>query len=318
MQGQILRVRDLGHNGFWRALHEAAAPTPTPEQETSLRGRKATLLLAQPHTPTEEAAALECRVLAKAAAKRMGAHMHAFTLPPALASSSALAAQGALHAASADMVLTHGLSQHSLPVLADQCPCPLLNAGNALNDPCTALADLALLAAGDVALDSLRIAWVGGVNGLAHALMEAAIYAPFELFMAVPPWGEPDPDLTGLALKAGAKIFLTHETHLALDEAHYVYAGVGTKPAPATPPASGQKPVPLELTPDMALTLDMLSAARENAPVLTGCALGLSCRVEESLLDRAADQALHRQRPAGRRRMFEILLNHMAEHINKS
>lgn len=61
---------------------------------------------------------------------------------------------------------------------------------------------------------------------MANSWIEAAMYFPFELFMAIAPGYEPDQQLLSLALQSGAKIFLTDEPRLAVDGAHYVYADV--------------------------------------------------------------------------------------------
>ena len=77
----------------------------------------------------------------------------------------------------------------------------------------------------------LRIAFCGGDSPLARTWIEASIYFPFELFMLVPPGRAPvSPGLT-LALQAGAKIFLTHEADLAVEDAQ-VLCLAETPPVP--------------------------------------------------------------------------------------
>lgn len=289
MQGHILRVKDLGHDGFWRALHGAAHDA---QEDQSLHHRHVSLLLAA--AESSPAATLETSLLCHRAVSRMGGSLHSTELPPALLSSLSLTAQGPLHSACADLCLTHGLPQNALDVLAASCTIPLLNMGNAWSHPGAALADLALLQQHGPMLDNMRIAWVGGINGLAHSLMEAAIYAPIELFMAVPAWGEPQHDITALALKAGAKIFLTREPHLALDGAHFVYAGTG-------PVAQNGN----TLEAGMPLTADMLTHARPEVKVLTGQSLGCGCRVDEHIIS----EEIERQRPLFRLRTVRALLH---------
>lgn len=288
MQKNIQCIRHLGHEGFWRVLHMM---TEKQEGGKSLLGRHVSLLHAS--AESSPAAQLENSLLCHSAVSRMGASMHSVELSPPLLSPLSLTAQGPLYAACADLYLTHGLPQNALDVLGASCRIPMINMGNAHNHPMAALADLALFQQHSTALDQIRVAWVGGVNGLAHALMEAAIYAPIELFLAVPEWGEPDHDITSLALKAGAKIFLTREPHLALDSAHYAYAGAG----PAG--AHGQN-----LDAGMPLTAELLKHARPDVQVLTGQSLGLGCRVDEECLS----QELELQRPALRLRALQALL----------
>lgn len=321
MQGNILRVRDLGYEDFWRVLHEATPASPLSSTSTPLPEYPPTrqhALLLRSCAESSPASWVESSVLCHAALARVGGTVQSLELPPELASSLPLAAQGPLYQAGAHFCLAHGFPQKTLDVLSTSCALPLYNMGNASHHPCAALADLALLRQQDPTLENTRIAWVGGVNGLAHSLMEAAIYAPFELFMAVPTWGEPEHDIAALALKAGARIFLTREIHMALDGARYVYAGAGPQnaaPAPLAPsadPAStgmafnpfGDNAEALET--GLPLTAELLAHASPGARVLTGQSLGCGCRVDSSL----PDEELERQRPGLRLRVLLSLLGH--------
>lgn len=104
-----------------------------------------------------------------------------------------------------------------------------------------------------------RISWLGGAQcGLACDLITAAIYAPFELFMALPEWGEPDHSLLDMALRAGAKIFLSRDPELVLENAHAVYMGHGPEQCATAPLTSGWP-----------LTDELLALAAEDAAVLS-------------------------------------------------
>ena len=314
MQGQILRVRDLGQDNFWRVLHEAAptepAAAPDATQPSSFIDHSCSLRVlalwgsaghkAGQTERAEQAETLESRALLHAAVHSLGGSLEHMSLPQEWGTSAHAAALASLAAASAHICVAQHFSPPTLDVLAAACPRPLYNMGNALCRLDAALADLALIQTQGPALDKVRIAWVGGVNGLAHALMEAAIYAPVELFMAVPAWGEPDKDLTALALKAGAKIFLTREPHLALDGAHYVYAG-------SAGPLEEQNP--RELRAGMALTLELLTHAQPAARIMAGTALhGCHSRME----DVPPDTALEQQRLEYRLRVQLSLLRLLA------
>ncbi len=74
-----------------------------------------------------------------------------------------------------------------------------------------------------IAMDSWRICWMGAMTPTAQSLMEAAIYTPYELFMGLPSWSDPDHAITDMALKAGAKVFMSREPRLAIDDAHIIY-----------------------------------------------------------------------------------------------
>ena len=72
----------------------------------------------------------------------------------------------------------------------------------------------------------VTVTWVGDGNNMANSWIEAAMYFPFQLNMAIAPGYEPDQQLLALALQSGAKIFLTHDPKLAVDGANYIYADV--------------------------------------------------------------------------------------------
>lgn len=244
----VLRLRDLGYENFHHSLSACidlnSPPTRLPHCTVALI--------------TAGAAASDALSFT-ASIQALGAS--ALTLE--YGESSALPMQAAWCRAHADAVIACGMTQSALEYFAEHCAAlalPLCNGGSTLGHPCAALGDLAYGLSQAAPQDTLRIAWVGGVNGLAHSLIEAAMYASFELFMAVPEWAEPDIDLLGLALKAGGRIFLTRDPALALDGAHYVYAGL---PCPADHALSAAH---------MRLTPDMLHYAREGAVVLAGTA----------------------------------------------
>ncbi len=113
------------------------------------------------------------------------------------------------------------------------------------------------------------------MDGLSQSLMESAIYAPFELFMGVPPWGDPDQYQTGLALKSGAKIFMSREPQLALDGADLIYID-----AFLVEMAEKKANEKIAMTPltgldnyvwqkGFKLSADYLDYAKPNAPILT-------------------------------------------------
>jgi ornithine carbamoyltransferase len=195
---------------------------------------------------------------------------------------------------SGPLCVVSGLTLGTLAVLAASSDCALVNGGGPDAHPCRLLADMALMREKQPDLSTTRIAWVGGSNGLAHSLIEAAMYIPFELFMALPEWGEPDRELLSLAFAAGAKIFLTRDIHMAVDEAHYVYAGSG-------PHNTGDSALHAGMLIDGAV-MDM---ARPGALLLLGQETG--CRVRDDVL--TAHAALERERFAMRLTVQRLIWN---------
>lgn len=276
MARQILRIRDLGQSTFWQLMQMEGQPAP-------LTGKTA-LLLAADGADTQDVLA------ATAAARQLG--MDVDMLPPALWAQDMASCdlQAPLYA-HAGLCLTAGLKGGALDCLAAGLPGAVVNAGNDKGAPGQALADLALLAARHGDWESLRISWLGGAQcGLACDLITAAIYAPFELFMALPEWGEPDHSLLDMALRAGAKIFLSRDPELVLENAHAVYMGHGPEQCAAAPLTSGWP-----------LTDELLALAAEDAAVLCWHGLAPADRASDTALRRAA--AFWPERLAARRLM---------------
>lgn len=276
MARQILRIRDLGQSTFWQLMQMEGQPAP-------LSGRTA-LLLAADGADTQDV------LTALATARELG--MDVDMLPPALWAQDMASCdlQAPLYA-QADLCLPVGLKGGALDCLAAGLEGAVVNAGNDRGAPGQALGDLALLAERHGDWESLRVSWLGGAQcGLAADLITAAIYAPFELFMALPEWGEPDHALLDTALRAGAKIFLSRDPGLVLESAHAVYMGHGPEQSAAAP-----------LTNGWPLTDELLALAAEDAAVLSRHTLAPAERASDAALRRAA--GLWPRRLAARRRM---------------
>ncbi len=214
MQKNFLRILHLGEHNFWKLLHDITNAT---EEQCALwqkniasipvylwkgpkESQESTTFLSLLESfdlsmTTYNCASLDAEVLQEKAAKRTAPALH----------------------------ITCGFSETYIDILTANGAGVWFTGYSPVNSPWAALAELALFQTITPTLDSLRVSIIGAVDGLSQSLMEAAIYAPFELFMGVPPWGDPDHYQTGLALKSGAKIFMTREPQLALDGARLIY-----------------------------------------------------------------------------------------------
>ena len=103
---------------------------------------------------------------------------------------------------------------------------PVVNALTDQGHPCQLMADLLTIYERTPDFSKVTVTWVGDGNNMANSWIEAAMYFPFQLNMAIAPGYEPDQQLLALALQSGAKIFLTHDPKLAVDGANYIYADV--------------------------------------------------------------------------------------------
>ena len=125
----------------------------------------------------------------------------------------------------------HGLvvrtfAQENLEELVKFGQIPVINALTDRFHPCQVMSDLLTIYERTPDFSGLKIAWVGDGNNMAHSWINAAIYFPFQLNMAVPKGYEPDVDVVERALQAGAKIYLTHDPREAVAGAHYVNTDV--------------------------------------------------------------------------------------------
>jgi len=254
----FFRLRDLGHAGIWDILHDAENRSAPEAVQRALQGASVPLLFAE-HAPGD-------RLLLTLAVRGMGGNEVCFG-PGERQGADTL--QDFVFDQTGPLCIACGLAVRALEASAASSACVLANGGGPDAHPCRLLADLALMRARQEDLSATRIAWTGVAAGLAHSLVEAAIYLPFELFMALPEGGEPDRELLSLAFAAGAKIFLTRDIAAALDGAHYVYAGSPPKNAD-TGEARGWM-----------LNDDVLTAqAQPDAQVLLGRETGLRTRDE--------------------------------------
>ncbi|WP_457572490.1 ornithine carbamoyltransferase [Desulfovulcanus sp.] len=125
----------------------------------------------------------------------------------------------------------HGLvvrtfAQENLEELVKFGQIPVINALTDKFHPCQVMSDLLTIYERTPDFSQLKIAWVGDGNNMAHSWINAAIYFPFQLNMAVPKGYEPDVDVLERALQAGAKIYLTHDPKEAVAGVHYVNTDV--------------------------------------------------------------------------------------------
>ncbi|MBF0481864.1 MAG: ornithine carbamoyltransferase [Desulfovibrionaceae bacterium] len=126
----------------------------------------------------------------------------------------------------ADGLIVRTYAHSTLDFLAAYSDIPVINALSDDFHPCQILSDMLTITERTPDLEKVRIAWVGDGNNVAHSLMQAAIYFPFELFMTFPKGYEPNTDIIGNCLSLGAKIYMTYDPEEGVEDAHYVYTDV--------------------------------------------------------------------------------------------
>ena len=125
-----------------------------------------------------------------------------------------------------DGIMIRTFEQKEVEDLAKYGSVPVINGLTDFCHPCQILADLMTIREYKGSFDGLKMCFIGDGNNMANSWIEAAMYFPFQLNMAIAPGYEPDQQLLSLALQSGAKIFLTHDPKLAVDGANYIYADV--------------------------------------------------------------------------------------------
>ncbi len=235
MVSSIFSLRDLGQENIWRVLRtleqNSLPPLPANLHVLLLADHTKTSTLSRKHEAALDALTATSAIAAK----------HITQLPDSH--------ENAESTANTFLFLSESTSYAAFLQAEEQTHLPCLNMGCKISDPVSALADLALLRtliasqahipSTQEPLEGLRIAWTGRADtGLAASLIEASMYIPFELFMAIPETHEPDHSILDLALRAGARIFLTRDQEMALNGAHCVYAGAShtTQSTPRTMP----------------------------------------------------------------------------------
>ena len=286
MSKHLFQLRDIGYAGVWRILHGVHGQAGLEAAHGGMQGASVPLLFTE-YAPQD-------RLALTLSIRSMGGGEVYFGSGEWPGEACVRDTQSFVFDQGGPLCVVNGLSLSTLLVLAASGRCSLLNGGGPDAHPCRLLADMALMRERQPDMSSTRIAWVGGANGLAHSLIEAAMYIPFELFMALPEWGEPNREFLSLAFAAGAKIFLTRDIHMAVDGAHYIYAGSG-------PPNTGHN------APRAGMLIDgaVMAMAHPEALLLLGQETG--CWVQDEVL--AVHAALDRERFAVRLKVQRLIWN---------
>ncbi len=230
MQKNILRLQDLGQSAFWQIIQDVVVIKPDADDVNNTYSLDACAKIFENkslHVWLGGENSKECACIME--------YLNKFNLPfnvhdcskmdtQSLESAAQTQAGNAIHVAC-------GFSETQLYVLSKDAPDDgSVRWFNAISEHTAifqAMSEIAFLFEHcrklSVSMDTFRICWLGVISPLAQSIMTACLYAPFELFMGIPPWGDPEYMSTDLALKGGAKIFMTREPRFALDDAHFIY-----------------------------------------------------------------------------------------------
>jgi len=219
MTKHFMGIQDLGYEGAWNVLRRAKEMKETKFRGTCMKDKVAALIFEKASTRT--------RVSFEVAVRQLGGSTIFMTPAESqLGRSEPLRDTARVLSRYVDCMIVRTFGQEKLDELAEFGSIPVVNALTDQGHPCQIMADLLTIYERTPDLENVRLAWVGDGNNVLNSLIEATLYFPFQLMIAIPKGYEPDTELLSLALSAGSKIFLTHEPRIAVDEANYVYTDV--------------------------------------------------------------------------------------------
>ncbi|MFV0347902.1 MAG: ornithine carbamoyltransferase [Halodesulfovibrio sp.] len=212
-------MRDLGCENARRLIARAKEMKDTNHRSDLMAGKSAILLFEKASTRT--------RVSFETALHHLGAKTIFMTPAESqLGRSEPLRDTARVLSRYNDCMVVRTFGQEKIDELVRFGSIPVVNALTDQGHPCQVMSDLLTIYERTPDFSTIRVAWIGDGNNMANSWIEAAMYFPFELFMAFPEGYEPDRNLLGLALQAGAKIFCTHDPKEAIEGAHYVNTDV--------------------------------------------------------------------------------------------
>ena len=214
MPKHFMRIRDLGHSGAWEIIRRAKEMKETNYRGHCMDGKVAALIFEKASTRT--------RVSFDVAVRQLGGTTIFMTPAESqLGRSEPLRDTARVLSRYVACLIVRTFGQEKLDELAEYGSLPVVNALTDQGHPCQLMADLLTIYERPPDFSKVTVTWVGDGNNMANSWIEAAMYFPFQLNMAIAPGYEPDQQLLALALQSGAKIFLTHDPKLAVDGANY-------------------------------------------------------------------------------------------------
>ena len=219
MPKHFMRIRDLGHSGAWEIIRRAKEMKETNYRGHCMDGKVAALIFEKASTRT--------RVSFDVAVRQLGGTTIFMTPAESqLGRSEPLRDTARVLSRYVDCLIVRTFGQEKLDELAEYGSLPVVNALTDQGHPCQLMADLLTIYERTPDFSKVTVTWVGDGNNMANSWIEAAMYFPFQLNMAIAPGYEPDQQLLALALQSGAKIFLTHDPKRAVDGAGGVCLGL--------------------------------------------------------------------------------------------
>jgi len=219
MPQHFLSILDLDADGAHALVRRAAAMKAERQRSELLAGETVILIFEKASTRT--------RVSFEVGVRQLGGN--SLLMTPAesqLGRSEPLADTARVLSRYCRGIVVRTFGQDKLDELAHYATVPVINALSDQYHPCQVMSDMLTMYERTPQLDTLKVAWVGDGNNMAHSFINAAALFGFELGLACPEGYDPDPNVLAVAREHGARIVLTRDPEEACDGAHYVNTDV--------------------------------------------------------------------------------------------
>ncbi|MDD6088372.1 MAG: ornithine carbamoyltransferase [Desulfovibrionaceae bacterium] len=219
MPRHFIQIGDLGKDGAMELIRRAKTMKESGFRGHCMDGKVAALIFEKASTRT--------RVSFDVAVRQLGGTTIFMTPAESqLGRSEPLRDAARVLSRYLDCMIVRTFGQEKLDELMEYGSIPVVNALTDQGHPCQVMADLLTIYERTPDFSQVRVAWIGDGNNMANSWIEASMYFPFELSLAVAPGYEPDMDLMARAKAAGAKITTSPDPREAAKGAHYLYADV--------------------------------------------------------------------------------------------
>ncbi len=219
MPRHLLRIADLSQEDAWKILHRAKELKDGGIRTKTMDGRTAILIFEKSSTRT--------RVSFEVAVRHLGGQTIFMTpVESQLGRSEPLKDTARCLSRYADCLVVRTYGQEKLETLVRFSSIPVVNALSDEHHPCQVLSDMLSMYERTSDLGSLRVAWIGDGNNMAHSFIDAAALFGFDLVLACPAGYDPDPAIVAQARERGARVTLTRNPEDAARDADYLNTDV--------------------------------------------------------------------------------------------
>ncbi|WP_449243129.1 ornithine carbamoyltransferase [Desulfovibrio sp.] len=219
MPRHLLRIADLNREDAWTILRRAKELKDGNIRTKTLDGRMVILIFEKSSTRTRVSFEVAVRHLS-------GQTIFMTPVESQLGRSEPLKDTARCLSRYADGLVVRTYGQEKLETLVQFSSIPVVNALSDAHHPCQVLSDMLSMYERTPDMDSLRVAWIGDGNNMAHSFIDAAALYGFDLVLACPAGYDPDPAIVAQARERGARVTLTRNPEEAARDADYLNTDV--------------------------------------------------------------------------------------------